>query len=242
MMGHSHAVSGTLVAGGAALVIPLGSLSVPELIAGIVLCTGAALLPDIDHMNATATKSFGPFTRYLIYPLVHLIFGPHRWGTHSFAFALIVGIGTQVAVISRDYLAGKIALVVILSLVLGPLVRFMKIRGIWDELACIAIIGSLIFFTDVDLSIVPIAVMIGAWTHVMGDCMTDRGCPVLWPLSKKKFTLKIFTTGKTGEKVLFWIMFILTLCAIVLHMLRFAGVVDIEVTMPDTLTDQGKSR
>jgi membrane-bound metal-dependent hydrolase YbcI (DUF457 family) len=47
-----------------------------------------------------------------------------------------------------------------------------------------------------------LAVAIGCLTHVVGDCCTEKGCPVLWPMRQKwllpwKIGIK---TGRTFEQ------------------------------------------
>jgi membrane-bound metal-dependent hydrolase YbcI (DUF457 family) len=39
---------------------------------------------------------------------------------------------------------------------------------------------------------------------VIGDCLTNSGCPIFWPLSDERLKLKLFKTGKRAEK---WIVF-----------------------------------
>jgi len=197
MMGQTHALSGTLVFGGVTLVhvFPL-----PDLVAGLVITTAAALLPDIDHHKSTITKTYGPITK-IVHWLVGAVLGPHRHGTHSILFICLVGFGSQLAIEFRDHMASKISLVILLSIATGGLVRLFKIKGWLDDLLPIPIFVGLIFFTDLDLSIVPPALVLGTAAHIIGDCMTDRGCPLLWPVSRKKWGVNLFTTGKRGEIV-----------------------------------------
>jgi hypothetical protein len=67
MMGHSHAVSGTTVwlAGAAGLAAAGWPESPWHVVAGTVVCAGAALLPDLDHPSATIVLALGPVTRLL---------------------------------------------------------------------------------------------------------------------------------------------------------------------------------
>jgi len=202
MMGRTHAVSGTLAFGGATLAY---AFSVPELIIGVVIATGASMMPDLDHPNATMTKSLGPLS-WVANLIIVVIFGGHRKGTHSIAFAVVVGIGAQIALTYRHELAGGIALSVLMSLAVGSLVRLFKIKGWADDLAGIAVSPAVVFLTDIDLRMVPPALMLGCLAHVAGDCLTDHGCPVLWPLSSKKWTVGLFSTGKFGEKIAFFVI------------------------------------
>src|SRR5690606_41513753 len=66
LMAPSHAATG-LLAGvlATAAVAPFMAVGPMELAAGAAIGAGAALLPDIDHPNSTATGSQGPLTRLL---------------------------------------------------------------------------------------------------------------------------------------------------------------------------------
>lgn len=203
MMGRTHAVSGTLAFGGATLAF---AFSVPELIIGVILATGASMMPDLDHPNATMTKSLGPLSWIACHFVILPIFGGHRKGTHSIFFAVVIGIGAQVALMYRHEIAGGVALSILMSLAVGSLVRLFKIRGWADDISGIVVSPAVVFLTDIDLRMVPPALMLGCLAHVAGDCLTDRGCPVLWPLSSKKWTVGLFTTNKIGEKIAFFVI------------------------------------
>lgn len=220
-MGRTHAVSGTLAFGGATLAF---AFDVPELIIGSIIVTGASMLPDLDHPNATMAKALGPIS-WVANRIILAIFGGHRKGTHSIAFALMVGTGAQVALTYRHEIAGAVALSVLMSLSVASLVRLFRIKGWLDDLAGAAISPAIVFLTDVDLRIVPAALMLGCLTHVFGDCLTDHGCPVLWPLSSKKWTVGLFSTGKTGEKIVFVLIILGIIGIIGVHAATLTGVI-----------------
>lgn len=207
MMGTTHAMTGTLAFGGACLafvfdLLPTSVvLSVSDWTIFGVITTAAALFPDIDHHKATVTKTFGGLTRLVRFLLIKPFFGRHREGTHSIFFAGLVGFGSWLMIKYIDLLGCKIGLLVLLSIITSSLIRLFKIKGWKDDIAPIPAWGFVIFFTDLDLKIIPWAIALGCLTHVIGDCMTDHGCPVLWPLSKDKITLKLYSTGGPGEGV-----------------------------------------
>lgn len=203
MMGRTHALSGTLAFGGAALAVHFDPLA---LALGLITATGAAMLPDLDHPKATMTKSMGPLSWFVCHFVILPIFGGHRKGTHSLAFVVIIGIGAQVALNFRTTLAGAIALWFLLSLSWSAGVRLLKIRGWLDDIAPMIIAAGIVWGlpamgTELDLTIVPLAIMVGCAAHIAGDCLTDRGCPLFWPVDGSKWTLGLFTTGKSGELV-----------------------------------------
>ncbi len=62
---------------------------------------------------------------------------------------------------------------------------------------------SLLVTNTIGLPLVALAVGVGCATHVVGDMLTDEGCPLLFPLSSKHFHLLSerlsFTTGTRPE-------------------------------------------
>jgi len=216
MMGRTHALCGAFGFGCATLAWSFGF---GDLAIGGVLTTAAALFPDIDHHKATITKTFGGLTKIVRWILIKPFFGKHREGTHSIFFAALVGWIAWILIHNIQYLGCKIALLVVLSIVTSALVRLFRIRGWLDDIAPIPVWGGLIFFTDVDLSVVPYALAGGCLIHIIGDCMTDRGCPILWPLSKQKITLGLYSTGKVGEGIAQIVMVLGSLGVITAHLL-----------------------
>ena len=79
MMGRDHALSGALAFAGLA---PALHVTDAHLAAGIVLCAGAGVLPDIDHRDTSVSSSFGFLTEGFSW-LVAKLSGGHRHGTHS---------------------------------------------------------------------------------------------------------------------------------------------------------------
>jgi membrane-bound metal-dependent hydrolase YbcI (DUF457 family) len=231
MMGSTHAMTGTLAFGGASLAFTFGlvpgtvTLDLPDWLILGVLTTAGALFPDIDHHKATVTRSFGGLTRIVRWILIKPFFGKHREGTHSIFFAALVGFGAWLMIENLHYLGCKIGLLVLLSIVTSSLIRLFKIKGWLDDIMPIPVWGFVIFFTDVNLKIVPWALALGCLTHVIGDCLTDRGCPILWPISKDKITLALFSTGKAGEAVAQIVIIISWLLVTGLHAARWAGLV-----------------
>lgn len=114
MMGPGHAVSGAAVGLYAATLardtglLDIGSAAT---LTGAALCAGAALIPDLDHPNATVAKAFGPASVALarvtnaasdaVYQLTKTGVdedrdGGHRGLTHTLAFAAVLGGGVAV--------------------------------------------------------------------------------------------------------------------------------------------------
>ena len=85
MMGRDHALSGALAF--AALAVPL-HMRTEVLAAGMALTAGAAVLPDIDHPDASIAQTFGWVTKGFAWAVEH-VSGGHRHGTHSLAGAAV---------------------------------------------------------------------------------------------------------------------------------------------------------
>lgn len=45
-----------------------------------------------------------------------------------------------------------------------------------------------------------LALALGVAAHIVGDCLTPEGCPILWPLSHR-FSLHLFTTDTWREAI-----------------------------------------
>lgn len=213
MMGITHAASGTLAFGGATLLYHFG---LEEIAVGAVITTGAAMINDLDHHGGTTTKTFGPLS-WLAHKLTVLIFGPHRHGTHSILFVILLGLAAQISINFRHEIAGRVAISILMILAVSSAVRLAKIKGWFDDLAGVIVVVIVVWFTEIDLRIVPACLMLGAMTHIAGDCLTDRGCPLLWPISKRRYTLGIFTTGKIGETITRVIILVGIIAIIPLH-------------------------
>jgi membrane-bound metal-dependent hydrolase YbcI (DUF457 family) len=197
MMGRTHALTGTLGAIGISFYVPL---SIPEALTAVVITTGAALLPDIDHPNSTVSKSLGPITVAFCW-LMTLVSGGHRRGTHSIAGILALGAVAQAGVMYRNTGAGQVALCTTMILAIAGAVRLLRIPGWLDDLAPIPIVIALVCLTRVPLDIVPAALILGCAIHVLGDIITLTGCPIWWPFSDERVKLGLFKTNGIAERL-----------------------------------------
>lgn len=114
MMGPAHSLSGAAAwlgvgAGAAALDHPMPW---PTLVAGALICAGAALAPDLDHKAATISRAFGPISKalceiidklsYATYKATRMKGDPRRTGghrtlTHTWLWAAMLGGGCSAA-------------------------------------------------------------------------------------------------------------------------------------------------
>ncbi|MFI6816219.1 metal-dependent hydrolase [Nonomuraea sp. NPDC050328] len=217
MMGHSHAMTGAigwLALAPALAALPLlnessrfiesgimaTALTPAELIAGALICAGAAMLPDLDHPSATIAQTFGPVT-WLLSKIVNWVAGGHRGMTHSFAFAVGMGFGAHW--LANTYPIGRDILVV---LMVGLALRAIGIGIPGNKLGSAMVnvgltAGIYVVFRSLDVGYawMGLAIGLGCLMHVIGDCMTEKGCPVLWPLGAR-FVLPWKIGIKTGKK------------------------------------------
>lgn len=201
MMGRSHLVSGVL----AWEVVALETHQTPaQMITGLVLVPCAALLPDIDHRGATVSRTYGPVTAGASWVIAKLS-GGHRNGTHSAFGVLMLGALLQACALHRTALWSQVLLCAVLIPTLAAGVRVFRIRGWVDDMAAVPLVIGTVFLSGINLQAVPIAMMTGCAVHIVGDCLTNSGCPILWPLTKDRFSLRLFKTGKWFETwVVFW--------------------------------------
>ena len=112
MMGISHALTGLVAAAVAAQVI---DTTWADMAVGAVVVVGATMVPDIDHENATITKTLGPLTRGLSWVVRNATGGPRR-GPQSVAGAAALAVLVQVAVDQRGSLWSNLVLGLVLCL------------------------------------------------------------------------------------------------------------------------------
>jgi len=201
MLGHSHALSGVVTG------LALGSLVLHEHPAPLLLLTGLtaayALAPDLDHCGTTEARSFGFVTKILAW-CVEKVSGGHRHGTHS-----IAGIAAFTAVawagcLFRHTIPGRAVLFVVLAAGFASAMDALRIGGHAGSVVALAGAAAMCW-TGYGLALVPLAAATGATTHIIGDCLTRSGCPLLWPATMREFHLTPrplrFTTGKLAEHV-----------------------------------------
>jgi len=212
MLGKSHMVSGTAVFTATTLHY---SYSINQMITGMVIVSCAALLPDFDHPKATASSAYGPLTKGFSYLIAGLA-GGHRKGTHCLLGIALLGVLAQVCVDHRHHMIYDGILTALLIVTLAAGVKILKIPGWIDELIPIPLAITLVFLTDINLDAVPPAIMLGCLVHVLGDSLTNTGCPIFHPFSKWRLKFALFSTGKWFERRVVFPTMILGTIAMVL--------------------------
>jgi membrane-bound metal-dependent hydrolase YbcI (DUF457 family) len=215
VLGHSHATSGALAFVTAATLVPTPvmevvqgpvEISALELVLGALITAGAALLPDIDHPNGTIAQSLGPVSNVLAKG-VSVVSGGHRKGTHGLLFILLAGWATWAGV----HHLGRYFTLSMIFVMLAFGVRALHLTPKGDSLRaygmCVLLAGGGTVLMDRWLPDapywLPFAIGLGTLIHIVGDCLTDRGCPLLWPL-KPRLALPIIS--RTGNKVETWVL------------------------------------
>lgn len=194
VMGVNHATSGAAVWFAATAALPsLGTdlypLAPAGVLAGALVCAGAALLPDADHHSGTIAHSV-PVLGKLVARGLEDASGGHRHGAHSILAAALI---TLLAVLVGRFTAaiGPLGVVPI-----GPAIATValicfavKARGLvgrWSTawgLGLLAAVAVVLFCPD-NATWFPIAVGLGFLTHLAGDALTVEGIPSpTWPVA-----------------------------------------------------------
>lgn len=199
MLGRTHALSGALSWAAVCTAAPLTGVRPgwPAALLGLVSTAGAALLPDLDHPQATIAHSFGPLSRGLA-EVVCKLSGGHRHATHSLAFAAAVPLALWPAVLAWGV---WVALPLLAVLTVFAARALHVNRGLIPVLA-LTITGAAWFGLGRDVGWLPLSVASGILAHLAGDCLTAEGCPLLWP-RRRHFMLAL--VARTGNRVERWL-------------------------------------
>ena len=191
MMGGHHAICGAAawvtITSSAPYMLGAHPLPARSVLIGAVVTAGAALLPDVDHHNATIAHSGGLVTQ-TIADVAETVSGGHRHGLHS----LLAVVGFTAATWAAQFWQATVPVLGLIPagslLLLLALIAFgsraLKLsRGgalkLWVS-AAVAAVGIL-YFAPQELDWLPMSVLIGVVVHLVGDLMTVGGLPLLWP-------------------------------------------------------------
>jgi membrane-bound metal-dependent hydrolase YbcI (DUF457 family) len=170
-----------------------------ETLAGALVCAGAAMLPDLDHPQATVTRALGPITE-IPSALLSKLAGGHRNGTHSFLFAALAGLAAWAALTAAN---GPWATLAMVFLLLSLVVRVLTdARGL--VCACIAVLGATtIMMSHPRPAVITTAVVLGCLLHMLGDFITREGVPPFWPLLRRHYKVPLIgTTSSLTERLI----------------------------------------
>ena len=215
-MGRTHAASGAVAFLAVLPLLHQAGLSLTPLTVPVaaLAAAGAATLPDLDHPQATVSRSLGPVTVGLA-RLVAGCTGGHRGGTHSL-LALAALTGGAAAVDFAGALPRVLACAFLFALATAA-VQLRLARPLVHTAVCLA--GGIGLVTlsaqhTVTAVVLPWAVAVGVAAHLVGDMLTREGVPLLWPVSARRFRIASLSTGGAIEQL--FVGPALALCALVL--------------------------
>jgi len=215
MMGRTHAVSGTAAWLAAYPTLDgLIGLTPGQTVAGCALTAGAAMLPDVDAggfylkrhgiiwwphaWGSSISRTYGWLTAGLSAIIRFLAGGEHRRGTHA-----AIGVAAFTALATIPGITGT----VYAWLLLGVAIRALDValpgkfsNGPISHGVLIAVILAVLTVAGVNLEpILPGTVALGCSAHIVGDMLTEHGCPLLWPFTKRRFRLASLPLDGKGE-------------------------------------------
>jgi membrane-bound metal-dependent hydrolase YbcI (DUF457 family) len=197
MMGRSHLMlgaAGFLACEGIDPTL-LGSkpLGTAQLAAGTLIACGAAMIPDIDHPQATLARSLPPVSM-VVSKFVNKIAGGHRKGTHTLWCWILVALATKFA------LALSSGPIIALGISVFCALLMLRVLTESDGLICLLLAcilgGAAVLAGGADTSWLTQAVIIGFGLHLVGDIVTTEGIPFFYPFGPN---FKIPILGSTDH-------------------------------------------
>jgi len=226
MMGSTHALMGG-VAG--ALVAPLLGFDLVMTAASVVITAGAALVPDLDHPNSSATLAHGPITRMFsddlrqmsaqFYKFAHTqwddksaayahdVKGTHRYLTHTAIFAAAFGLFAGVTSQIEGETQGGVMIspfrwayiLLMISFAIRGFCQFKPNRKL-DRWWVRTLIGLAgALLIPITGAELGVLIMVGCLTHDLGDWMTKSGIPFLWPMKIRGMRWRRFRSPLTSS-------------------------------------------
>lgn len=165
-----------------------------------------SMLPDIDHPNSKLGKKRVEAAKKSKKAIVGVVAG---YGAVTTIYGLVTA-GTVGAVTSIASLAMYVvpALFVLRTLnskkVKDKTEFFRKHRGILHTaLAALSIAAGAKLSPILILETLLFGISIGYLTHLFADMQTERGCPLLYPITKKNIRFPLYCkTGTRGETLM----------------------------------------
>jgi membrane-bound metal-dependent hydrolase YbcI (DUF457 family) len=207
-MGNTHSLSAAAVFLAAAFPIShyVHHLTPLTAAVGTIVCAGAGLLPDLDHPQATPARAFGPISQTASHIIARLS-GGHRHATHSILGLTICGALAAAAYLNVWTLAATIWLCMglgVRALWHRPKNRpnghldYRDVAGLVHA-AVAAYVAYRLTHAGLDLSVVPFAVVVGYFVHLVGDSATESGVNWWYP-DRKRYRWASVDTGKAVER------------------------------------------
>ena len=190
-MGKHHAVSGAAAWVAVTSTVPftlaLRPLPTSSIAIGAVATAGAALLLDADQRSSTFAHSAGALSEGIAVATGGLT-GGHRHGLHSLPAIAGLTFGTVLAgrwfatvpELGRIPAGSALVFMALVALMMKAL-RLGRGGIITLWLSAAAAVTVVLAFAHEQMTWLPLAVLVGAATHLLGDAITTAGIPLLWP-------------------------------------------------------------
>ena len=196
MTGSSHKAIGVAV--GAAFTIYGYQNGMPAAMLALVSAPIAALLPDIDHDNSKMGKVRKTTANIaIVVAALAMVGAAVYYGWYNVDYTALVTLGVGIAL--------PLAVLAALSRNkhIKSLLGFATMhRGIMHTLVLpLCMIFALRFVSDTYFLMLAYGGMAGYVSHIFADCITKRGCPILFPLTRKNISFTNISTGSQAEKI-----------------------------------------
>jgi len=196
MTGKTHKVIG--IAAGVAFSIYGLRHGNPAAILGMVSAPMAAMLPDIDHGSSRIGKTRKLVANLVVAVLiVATVIAAWRYSWHIESYRTLVLTLLVVAI--------PIAVLFAISQTKWgrSTIGFVtKHRGIMHTLLLpVFMFFAVGFINEIYFRILVLGALIGYLSHILADCLTVKGCPILFPITRRNFSFIKLTTGSVQEKV-----------------------------------------
>lgn len=206
MKGHAHGMLAQAAwVGGCLATVPWAAPSIVTVIGGAAVSVGTGIAPDLDT-KGTAARCLGMTTRLLSWLICRTT--AHREHTHTLLAGFLVSFAVAVTTVVRfpitfptrwafnaadDYTvtAPWVAFtVLVLTLAFceasmaadDPKHRRIGVLARW----AVAVGGATVLLVlDPTLRWLPVAVLVGWWSHLLGDCMTTQPFRAFAPFSDR---------------------------------------------------------
>jgi membrane-bound metal-dependent hydrolase YbcI (DUF457 family) len=211
-MGRVHAIGGFAAGLGAGIILHKTAAD-DFALAG--LAAGMALLPDMDQASGTASHSLG-FLSLAVAKVISTLSGGHRRLTHSVTGLTAFSLIAWAAVTWRHDIAGMAVLALMITIAASSALEATKVTNghVADVLGIAAAV--IVIWLGYGLGLILAATVAGVVSHLALDAATDRGIPLLLPLSRRVLHLLpeplAWTSGTRPEN---WIVAPAILAAIV---------------------------
>ncbi|GAA1868776.1 metal-dependent hydrolase [Myceligenerans crystallogenes] len=195
MMGGHHAATGAAAWVAVTSTAPFAfgwyeGVSDTGVLAGALVCAGAALLPDADHHSGTIANALSPVSNWVV-KVVETVSGGHRKGTHSILGVVVftaiawllsfVRVDTGIEGIGTVQVGPGILCVLLVAFALKAL-KITRDTKILPWTTSVVLAALIAVFAPEEWFWMPFCVALGCVVHNLGDFITTNGVPWFWPL------------------------------------------------------------